>query len=57
VVEVFDTETRRRYTAPIEAFDLYGIPFNRGFGDQVALPLAYWRVETAGVKQLSLLEV
>lgn len=53
-VEVHDIETRRVYRAPIEAFDLYGIRFNRGFGDQVALPLSHWRVESAIARQLSL---
>jgi hypothetical protein len=54
-VEVEDIETRRRYTAPIEAFDRWGIRFNRGFGDQVALPLSHWQTEPVGARQLSLL--
>lgn len=52
VVEIFDTESRRVFTAPIVAFDLHGLGFNRGFGDQVALPLAHWRVEAVNARQL-----
>jgi hypothetical protein len=57
VVEISDIESRRRYTAPLTAFDLHGFRFDRGFGVQIGLPLNYWRVEAAGVRQLSLLEV
>lgn len=53
-VEITDVETRRRYIAPIEAFDLHGLRFNRGFGEQIALPLAHWRVEMGNVRQLAL---
>lgn len=56
IIEILDVESRRRFTAPIEAFDRYGICFNRGFGDQVALPLHYWQVSMVGARQLSLLE-
>lgn len=54
VVEVFDVENRKVFTAPIVAFDLHGFGFNRGFGDQVALPLHYWHVEAAEARQLTL---
>lgn len=54
VVEVFDTESRRIYTADIRLFDLYGLEFERGFGRQIALPLAHWRVESAQARQLAL---
>jgi len=56
LVEVTDTETRKVYVASLEAFDQHGLRFNRGFGDQIALPLAHWRVESADARQLSLLE-
>lgn len=55
VVEVFDTETRKVYTADLRMFDLYGFRFDRGFGVQIGLPLHYWRIEAAGARQLSLL--
>lgn len=55
-IEVFDTENRKVFTAPISAFEHHGIRFNRGFGDQVALPLQYWRVEAVGLRQLALWE-
>lgn len=53
-VEVFDLETKTVYQASIEAFDLHGVRFNRGFGEQVVLPLAYWRMERRDARQLSL---
>lgn len=43
-IAVTDTETSITYTAPLSEFDAHGVPFNRGFGPQVALPLGYWRV-------------
>lgn len=55
-IEVFDIETRKVFTAPINAFEKHGVHFNRGFGDQVALPLQYWRVEVFGLRQLALWE-
>ncbi len=54
VVEIEDVESRRRYTAPLEAFERHGLRFNRGFGEQIALPLAHWRVEMGNVRQLAL---
>jgi len=54
VVEILDVETGRIYRAAIDAFELHGFKFNRGFGEQVGLALCYWRVEAAGVKQLAL---
>jgi len=43
-VAVTDTETGTAYTAPLAEFDAHGVPLDRGFGPQVALPLGYWRV-------------
>jgi len=56
-VEITDTETGRIYRAAIDAFDLHGFRFNRGFGDQVGLALNYWRFEAKGAQQYSLFEV
>ncbi|HCE18527.1 MAG TPA: hypothetical protein DEQ80_11770 [Anaerolinea thermolimosa] len=54
VVEVDDVESGKVYTAAMRLFDLYGFKFDRGFGAQVGLPLKFWRVEIAGVRQLAL---
>jgi len=43
-VAVTDAETGTVYTAPLAEFDAHGVPFNRGAGPQVCLPLGYWRV-------------
>jgi len=55
-VEVADVESRKVYKAPILAFFLHGVHINRGFGQQTALPLAYWHVEALGVEQLELFQ-
>lgn len=57
VVEIEDTETGRVFVADIRLFDLYGFRFNRGFGEQVGLPLTYWRVEAVDARQPALFEV
>ncbi|MEW6649421.1 MAG: hypothetical protein AB1453_04440 [Chloroflexota bacterium] len=41
-VEIRDVETNRIYTAPVSLFDQHGVTLDRGFGRQIALPLAYW---------------
>jgi len=51
-VEVADVESRKVYKAPILAFFLHGIHINRGFGQQIALPINFWRIETPGLEQL-----
>ncbi|GAP05908.1 hypothetical protein ATHL_00749 [Anaerolinea thermolimosa] len=57
VVEIEDTETGRVFVTGIRAFELCGFCFNRGFGEQVALPLKFWRVEVVDARQPSLFEV
>ena len=54
VVEVVDTESRKIYQAPLIAFFLHGARIDRGFGQQIALPLALWHVEALGAQQLTL---
>jgi hypothetical protein len=56
VVEVVDTESRKIYQAPLIAFFLHGTRIDRGFGQQLALPLTFWRIETPGARQLKLFE-
>ncbi len=36
------------WEAPLSAFERYGLPVNRGFGKQVALPLKWWTVRREG---------
>lgn len=42
-VAVLDTETSTLYTAPLAHFEQYGRRFNRGYGDQIYLPLRQWQ--------------
>jgi len=51
-VEVADVENNKVYKAPLVAFFLHGARIDRGFGPQIALPLAHWRVEAEGAQQL-----
>jgi hypothetical protein len=41
-VRITHFETRDEFFAPIAQIRQQGVRFNRGYGDQVALPLAYW---------------
>ena len=41
-------ETGAEWRATVAEFRLYGIPIDRGHGEQVALPLARWRRAVAG---------
>jgi hypothetical protein len=56
LVEVTDVESGKIYHTPIIAFFLHGIRIDRGFGQQLALPLAFWRIEMPGARQLDLFE-
>lgn len=44
-VIVREAEGGNTYEAALRDFTQHGIRVNRGFGEQVALPLAYWRVD------------
>ncbi len=44
-VEILDLEDGKLYRATILLILEKGIRLNRGFGDQIALPLSYWNVE------------
>lgn len=57
--EVRDRESSRVYTARLEEFFTKGFAMDRGFGRQLALPLAYWRASEPGeslARQLSMFE-
>lgn len=53
-VEVLDTESNRLYRATVSDFDRWGISFDRGFGEQVVLPLRYWQTRASEGVQLTL---
>ena len=44
-IKITDTESGTTYTVSLATFEQYGVPFNRGYGPQVVLPLGYWRVD------------
>ena len=45
---VYDKETGNEYEATIEDFFRYGVRINRGFGEQIVLPLKYWQKKVKG---------
>lgn len=56
-VLVFDTHKEETYTAKISQIYKDGMKVDRGFGKQIALPLSYWKKESAKSTQLELLNV
>ena len=46
--EVRDRESGRVYSTSLEAFYAKGFQLDRGYGQQLALPLSYWRVSEPG---------
>ncbi len=53
IMEILDSENHRVYRASLTDFDRFGLTFDRGFGTQVVLPLAHWRIEAQDARQLS----
>jgi hypothetical protein len=47
-IEIRDKKSGKRYIATIQAYWDFGIGFNRGYGDQIVLPLKYWEVILPG---------
>mgnify|MGYP000117904916 CR=1 FL=1 len=45
LVEVHDLESGIVYTTPLATLWRHGIRIRRGFGEQIALPLAHWHRE------------
>jgi hypothetical protein len=43
-VRVEDTETGKTYRADLATIDAHGWQFDRGHGEQIALPIHYWQV-------------
>ncbi len=56
-VEIVDAESKRIYRAAISTIWTNGFRLNRGFGRQIALPLAEWNRDTERAEQLELFEV
>lgn len=55
-VKITDVETNKTYTAPVSTLWERGIRLNRGFGEQIALPIPSWLTDQSQC-QLSLLEL
>lgn len=58
--EITDLDSGKVYRASLADFRRHGVRFDRGHGEQVALPLAYWQVRRKGEQaaaQLSLLDL
>lgn len=43
VIEVTLLTTGDIYSTSFDTFSKFAVPFNRGFGKQIALPIGYWR--------------
>jgi hypothetical protein len=54
-IRIEDTESGREYSANLDLFRQRAFRFNRGYGDQLALPLEYWHENSAGSLQPMLL--
>ena len=54
-VEIEDTESGLTYSTSIALVWSKGLRLNRGFGDQIALPLHLFTMSEAGTHQLALL--
>ncbi len=47
-IEIHEKLSRKTYHARIQDYWDNGIGFNRGFGDQIVLPLQYWDIRNPG---------
>ncbi len=52
--EITDIETGTKYIANLSLFHVYGILINRGYGEQIALPIAYWTTDEEDNPQIRL---
>ena len=56
MLSVYDTYKKVFYTAKIKSLRENGMNINRGFGNQIALPLQFWKKESVDEqKQMELL--
>jgi hypothetical protein len=54
-IEITDLETDIKYRTGFDTLQKYGLLINRGFGEQIALPMAYWSTDDKDNPQLKLL--
>ena len=47
-IEIHDKKSGKTYIASIQDYWDYGVGFNRGYGDQIVLPLKYWQIVNPG---------
>jgi hypothetical protein len=55
-VEIYDCVNQKTYIASIKDFWVYGVCINRGFGNQICLPIKWWEIVLPGkppAKQLA----
>lgn len=52
--EIKDIETGTKYIANLSIFRVHGILINRGHGEQIALPIAYWTTDEEDNPQIRL---
>lgn len=43
-VVIYDQEQDITYQAPLESYIKFGVKFNRGYGEQICLPLRFWQI-------------
>lgn len=53
-IEITDSETGKKFLAKFIDFRKYGILINRGYCEQIALPMVYWFAEDERNPQLKL---
>ncbi len=51
IINVYDTHKKVIYTAKISTLNKNGMKLNRGFGNQIALPLHFWKKESEKTQQ------
>ena len=56
-VSVLNADSGRSYAVTLADFQRYGIRFNRGWGDQLALELKYWAIDGAPPQALRQAEI
>ena len=52
--EISDIETGTKYIANLSLFHVHGILINRGYGEQIALPIAFWSTDEEDNLQIRL---
>jgi hypothetical protein len=53
-ISVLDKEANIEYLVSVETFARHSFRFNRGFGEQYALPIQFWQTKDNGNRQLVL---